>query len=67
MLKDELVRQRRDVTCEQARCEISESIEIFYNRQRRHSQLGNRSPAVFASNGSVNRRRREAVIHGVHY
>ena len=32
----------------QTRCEISEYIEIFYNRQRRHSWLGNRSPPEFS-------------------
>jgi transposase InsO family protein len=47
-LKNELVHHRRYETREQARREISEYIEIFYNRQRRHSRLGNRSPAVFA-------------------
>ena len=49
MLKNELVHHRRYETHEQARREISEYIEIFYNRnrQRRHSRLGNRSPAAF--------------------
>jgi transposase InsO family protein len=45
--KNELVHHRRYETREQARREISEYIEIFYNRQRRHSRLGNRSPAAF--------------------
>ena len=47
-LKNELVHHRRYETREQARREISEYIEMFYNRQRRHSRLGNRSPAAFA-------------------
>ena len=47
-LKNELVHHRRYETREQARREITEYIELFYNRQRRHSRLGNRSPAVFA-------------------
>ena len=47
-LKNELVHHRRDETREQARREISEYIEIFYNRQRRHSRLGNRSPVACA-------------------
>ena len=47
-LKNELVHHRRYATREQARREIMEYIEIFYNRQRRHSRLGNRSPAAFA-------------------
>ncbi len=46
-LKTELVHHRRYETREQARREISEYIEIFYNRQRRHSRLGNLSPAAF--------------------
>ncbi len=47
-LKNELVHHRRDETREQARREISEYIESFYNRQRRHSRLGNRSPVACA-------------------
>jgi len=47
-LKNELVHHRRYDTREQARREITEYIEIFYNRQRRHSRLGNRSPAACA-------------------
>jgi putative transposase len=47
-LKNELVHHRRYETREQARREISEYIELFYNRQRRHSRLGNRSPTAFA-------------------
>lgn len=47
-LKNELVHHRRYETREHARREISEYIEMFYNRQRRHSRLGNRSPAAFA-------------------
>lgn len=47
-LKNELVYQRRYATREQARCEITKYIEIFYNRQRRQSRLGYLSPAAFA-------------------
>lgn len=47
-LKSELIHHRRYETREQARREISEYIELFYNRQRRHSRLGNYSPAAFA-------------------
>ena len=46
-LKNELVHHRRYETREQARREITEYIDIFYNRQRRHSKLGNLSPAAF--------------------
>lgn len=47
-LKNERVHHRRYATREQARREIAEYIEIYYNRQRRHSRLGNGSPAAFA-------------------
>lgn len=47
-LKNELVHHRRYGTREQARREITEYIGMFYNRQRRHSRLGNCSPAAFA-------------------
>ena len=47
-LKNELVHHRRYETREQARREIMEYIELFYNRQRRHARLGNCSPAAFA-------------------
>lgn len=47
-LKSELIHHRRYETREQARREIAEYIELFYNRQRRHSRLGNYSPAAFA-------------------
>ena len=47
-LKNELVHHRRYETRAQAVCEITEYIEIFYNRQRRHSKLGYLAPAVFA-------------------
>lgn len=46
-LKNELVHHRRYATRAQAVDEITEYIEIFYNRQRRHSKLGNLSPAAF--------------------
>ncbi len=36
-LKNELVHLRRYKTRQQAICEITEYVEIFYNRQRRHS------------------------------
>lgn len=47
-LKNELVQHRRYETRKQVQREITECIDIFYNRQRRHSKLGNRSPAAFA-------------------
>ena len=47
-LKSELVHHRRFATRSQAIAEITEWIEIFYNRQRLHSRLGHLSPASFA-------------------
>jgi transposase InsO family protein len=49
-LKTELVFDRRYATRAEAEASIREYIEIFYNRQRRHSRLGNLSPAGFAQN-----------------
>lgn len=47
-LKTELVHHERYATRAQVAAAIREWIEIFYNRQRRHSRLGNVAPAVFA-------------------
>jgi putative transposase len=47
-LKTELVHHRRFATRAEAKASITEWIEVFYNRQRRHSRLGNLAPAVFA-------------------
>ena len=49
-LKNELVHHCRYATRAEAEASIREYIEIFYNRQRRHSRLGNLAPAVFAQN-----------------
>lgn len=49
-LKNELVHHQRYDTRAEAEAAIREYIEIFYNRQRRHSRLGNVAPAVFAQN-----------------
>jgi putative transposase len=46
-LKNELVHHCRYATRQEASNVITEYIEIFYNRQRRHSRLGYLSPAVF--------------------
>ncbi len=46
-LKNELVHHQRFVTREQARREITEYIEIFYNRIRKQARLGYLSPAAF--------------------
>jgi putative transposase len=46
-LKNELVHHRRYATREEAIREITEYIEIFYNRQRRQARLGYLSPAAY--------------------
>ena len=46
-LKSELVHHRRFSTREQAQREITEYIEIFYNRIRKQARLGYLSPAAF--------------------
>lgn len=46
-LKNELVHHRKFESREQARQEISEYIEVFYNRQRKQKRLGYLSPAKF--------------------
>ena len=52
-LKKERVRRRIYATRQDARADLFDYIEVFYNRSRRHSYLGQVSPAEFerASNG----------------
>jgi len=46
-LKNELVYHQQYATRQQAIREITEYIEIFYNRQRRQARLGYLSPAAY--------------------
>ncbi len=46
-LKTELVHGERYRTRLEARLSIFEYVEVFYNRQRRHSALGYRSPEQY--------------------
>jgi putative transposase len=46
-LKKELIHRRSWPTKDQLRSEVFDYIEVFYNRQRRHSALGQRSPADY--------------------
>ena len=48
-LKNELVHHRHFATRAEAEASIREYIEIFYNRQRRHSRLGNVAPAEYVN------------------
>lgn len=49
-LKNESLSHYRFNTRNEATLIIRKYIEIFYNRQRRHSRLGNTSPAAFRKN-----------------
>ena len=44
-LKTELVHRTRFRTRAEAKAALFEYIEIFYNRRRRHSSIGYRTPA----------------------
>ena len=46
-LKKERVKRKIYLTREEAKSEIFECIEVFYNRTRRHSYLNQLSPMVF--------------------
>ena len=48
-LKTELVYRRPWPTRVAARSAIFEYVEVWYNRRRRHSTLGDRSPAQYES------------------
>jgi len=47
--KNELQYDARFTTRDQARAQLFDYIEVFYNRQRLHSTLGYVSPAQFES------------------
>ena len=47
LLKRERVNRVRYRTRDEARADVFEYIECFYNRKRRHGYLGNISPAAF--------------------
>jgi putative transposase len=49
-LKGEVIHHQRFATRAQAESAVREYIEIFYNRQRRHSRLGYLAPAEFEQN-----------------
>ena len=46
-LKTELVKRKTYRTRKQARADVLDYIERFYNPQRRHSNIGNLSPIAF--------------------
>ena len=49
-VKNEMQNDARFTTREEARMQLFDYIEVFYNRQRLHSTLGYMSPAQFESN-----------------
>ena len=52
-LKAELVNREQFKTRQEAKTKIFEYIEVFYNRQRRHSTLGNQSPVDFEQRQTI--------------
>ena len=46
-LKIERIYRKKYVTREEVRADVFDYIEMFYNQQRRHSTLGQISPAAF--------------------
>lgn len=52
-LKVELIHDRKYNTRQEALADIFEYIEVFYNRQRRHSYLGYLTPAEFEKRANV--------------
>jgi putative transposase len=46
-LKKEIIKRKIYTTREEAKSEIFEYIEVFYNRKRRHSHLNQLSPMEF--------------------
>jgi len=46
-LKKELINRRSWPSKAELRTEVFDYIEVFYNRERRHSTLGQRSPADY--------------------
>jgi transposase InsO family protein len=60
-----LAYRRRFAIRQQAQQEITEYIEIFYNRQRTQAQLDYLSPAVFTQRYYLNKIAAEPVgVHG---
>lgn len=47
-LKKERVRRRTYRTIGEARADVCDYVEVFYNRKRRHEHLGGMSPVQFA-------------------
>ena len=61
-LKNELIHQQSYPTRQAAIDDIVEYVEIFYNRMRRHTSLGNISPAQALQQFEQNQRNSEAIV-----
>ena len=73
-LKKELIHRRSWPTKAELRTEVFDYIEVFYNRQRRHSTLGDLSPAEYENEhseppgcGSRRFAARVPITNQVHY
>ena len=63
-LEKDLLRRRSFATRRQARAEVFDYIEVFYNRERLHSTLGYRSPEEYERDQERNDRlRQKEMIH----
>ncbi len=60
-LKTELVHARRYATRAEARLDIFEYVEVFYNQERRHSTLGYLSPAEYEARHAAAQRLPQAA------
>jgi putative transposase len=59
LLKRERVNRRYYLTRDEAKQDIFDYIECFYNRKRRHGHLGNISPAAFEKRAKL----QQQVVH----
>ena len=64
-LKNEMIHHRKYATRNEAKAEIREYIEIFYNRQRIQKRLGYCSPVVFEKKYFTEKKKAERF--GIHY
>ena len=64
-LKQELIHHRRYRSRQEAIKDITEYIEVFYNRQRVQARLGFLAPAAYAKNTTSDYWQHETF--GVHY
>ena len=56
-LKNEWIQKKIYETLEDAKKDIFNYVEVFYNRKRRHASLGNVSPVVYEEMYEMNQER----------